>query len=75
MLMKMIIMRAMQMAIMQITDVIAVDDADMAAFGPVRMSMIFVLWQVTIGHFHSLASESGFQPADYASTVSASVFR
>lgn len=60
MLIKMIGVRTMQMAIVQITDVIIMDDANMAAFGPVWMSMIFVLWQVTIAHCHSLVSESGY---------------
>jgi hypothetical protein len=59
MLVKMVIVRAMQVAVVQITDMVVMDDSGMTAFGSMRMSMIFVPWQVTIGHCHSLASKSG----------------
>jgi hypothetical protein len=63
MLVKMIIVRAMQVALVQITDMVVMDDASMTALGSVRMSVIFVPWQVTIGHCHSLASKSGWPAA------------
>lgn len=50
----MAVMRMMQVAVMQITDMIVMHDARMAALGSVWMGMIFVLLQVTIGHRRSL---------------------
>jgi hypothetical protein len=38
------------MAIVQIVNVIVMNDTFMTAFRAMRMSMIFVLWQVTISH-------------------------
>jgi hypothetical protein len=54
MLIEMVAVRVMQMPIMQVIDVPVVHDADMAAFGSMRMSMIFMLWQDTISHFAAL---------------------
>jgi|KBSMisStandDraft_5_1062788.scaffolds.fasta_scaffold1434072_1 hypothetical protein len=51
------IVRAVQMALVQIANVIVMNYARVAAFRPVWMSMIFMLWQVTISHCHSLISE------------------
>lgn len=53
-LIDMVIMRVMQVSVMQVTDVIIVHDARMAALRAVRMGMIFVLRQVTIAHRRSL---------------------
>ncbi len=50
----MVIMGVVQMAIVQIIDMTIVHDARVPTFRAVRMSMIFVLGQGTIGHLHSL---------------------
>jgi hypothetical protein len=50
MLINMAAVRIVQMTIVQIIDVIVMPDASMTALRAVRMSMIFVLWQVTIRH-------------------------
>lgn len=50
----MIIVRVVQMAIVQVIDMAIMHDARVPTFRAVRMSMIFVLWQGTIGHLHSL---------------------
>ena len=42
--------RIVQVPVVQIVDVIVMNDPRVTAFRAVRMSMIFVLWQVTIGH-------------------------
>jgi hypothetical protein len=57
MLIIVIIVRAVQMALVQIADVIVMNYSRVAAFRSVWMSMIFMLWQVTISHCHSLVSE------------------
>ena len=53
-LIDMVIMRVMQVSVMQVTNVIIVHDARMAALRAVRMGMIFMLRQVTIAHRRSL---------------------
>ena len=53
-LIDMVIMRVMQVSLMQVTNVIIVHDARMAALRAVRMGMIFMLRQVTIVHRRSL---------------------
>ena len=53
-LIDMVIMRVMQVSVMQVTNVIIVHDARMAALRAVRMGMIFMLRQVTIVHRRSL---------------------
>ena len=45
-----ILVLVVQMSVMQIIDMIIMHDTRMAALRPVWMSMIFVLWQATIGH-------------------------
>ena len=47
----------MQMPVMQIIDMIIMHDTRMAALRPVWMSMIFVLWQVTISHLAFLLKD------------------
>jgi hypothetical protein len=42
--------RVMQVAIVQVINMVAVHNTYMPAFGAMRMSMIFVLWQDTISH-------------------------
>jgi hypothetical protein len=42
--------RVVQMPVVQIVDVIVMNDSRVTAFRAMRMSMIFVLWQVTISH-------------------------
>jgi hypothetical protein len=54
MLIEMVAVRVMQVPVMQVIDVPVVHDAGMAAFGSMRMSMIFMLWQDTISHFAAL---------------------
>jgi hypothetical protein len=54
MLIDMAAVRVMQVPVMQVIDVPVVHDAGMAAFRAMRMSMIFMLWQDTIGHFAAL---------------------
>jgi hypothetical protein len=54
MLIDMAAVRVMQMPVMQVIDVPVVHDTGMATFGAMRMSMIFMLWQDTIGHFAAL---------------------
>lgn len=54
MLIDMVIMRVMQMSIMQVTNVVIVQDTFMAALRAMGMGMIFVLRQVTIVHRCSL---------------------
>ena len=49
-LINMAAVRVVQMAIVQIVNVIVMNDTFMTAFRAMRMSMIFVLWQVTISH-------------------------
>jgi hypothetical protein len=46
--------RVMQVPVMQVIDVPVVHDPGMAAVRAMRMSMIFMLWQDTIGHFAAL---------------------
>jgi hypothetical protein len=50
MLINMAAVRVVQMTIVQIIDVIVMVNTGVAALRAVRMSMIFVLWQVTIRH-------------------------
>jgi hypothetical protein len=50
MLINMAAVRIVQMTVVQIVDVIVMPDGSMTALRAVRMSMIFVLWQVTIRH-------------------------
>jgi hypothetical protein len=50
MLINMAAVRIVQMPVVQIVDVIVMNDPGVATFRAVRMSMIFVLWQVTISH-------------------------
>jgi len=57
MLINMIAMGVVQMPVVQIVDVVVVNYTCMSAFRPVRMSMIFVLWQVTISHCRFLVKE------------------
>jgi hypothetical protein len=54
MFINMVVMRMVQVAIVQIIHMTVMHDACMPAFRTVRMGMIFVLWQVTIGHLHFL---------------------
>ena len=54
MLIDMAAVRVMQVPVMQVIDVPVVHDAGMAAFRTMRMSVIFMLWQDTIGHFTAL---------------------
>ena len=49
----MVIVRIMQMALVKVADVVIMCDAGVTAFRPVRMSMIFMLWQDTIRIRHS----------------------
>lgn len=49
-LIDMVTMRVMQVSVMQVTNMIIVHDAGMAALRAVRMGMILVLRQVTIVH-------------------------
>jgi hypothetical protein len=46
----MVAVQVMQVAIVQIINVVAVHNTYMPAFVAMRMSMIFVLWQDTISH-------------------------
>lgn len=46
----MVVVMIVQVAVVQIIDVIVMHDACMTALRAMRMSMIFVLWQVTIRH-------------------------
>ncbi len=46
----MVVVVIVQMAVVQIIDVIVMHDARVTALRAMRMSMIFVLWQVTIHH-------------------------
>jgi hypothetical protein len=50
MLINMAAVRIVQMAVVQIVDVLVMNDPLVPAFRAMRMSMIFVLWQVTISH-------------------------
>jgi hypothetical protein len=43
-------MRMMQMAVVQIVDVAIVHDPHVAALGPMRMIVVFVLGRVTMAH-------------------------
>ncbi|WP_025040158.1 hypothetical protein [Nitrosospira briensis] len=54
MLIDMAAVRVMQMPVMQVIDVPVVHDTCMTTFRTMRMSMIFMLWQDTIGHFAAL---------------------
>ncbi|SDA19063.1 hypothetical protein SAMN05216315_11132 [Nitrosospira sp. Nsp18] len=54
MLIEMVAVRVMQMPVMQVIDMPVVHDTCVAAFGSMRMSMIFMLWQDTISHFAAL---------------------
>jgi hypothetical protein len=54
MLIDMVAVWVMQMPVVQVIDVPVVHDTCMAAFPAMRMSMIFMLWQDTIGHFAAL---------------------
>ena len=54
MFINMVVMRMVQVAIVQIIHMTVMNDACMSAFRTVRMGMIFVLWQGTIGHLHFL---------------------
>lgn len=49
----MVIVRVMQMALVKVADVVIMCDAGVTAFRPVRMSMVFMLWQDTIRIRHS----------------------
>jgi hypothetical protein len=53
-LIDMVAVQVMQVPVMQVIDVPIVHDTGMAAFRTMRMSMIFMLWQDTIGHFVAL---------------------
>jgi hypothetical protein len=57
MFVNMVVMQVVQMAIVQIVDVTVMHDARMPASWTMRMSMIFVLWQNTIGHLCFLPKE------------------
>lgn len=46
----MVIVRVVQMAIVQVIDMAVMHDPRMSTFRAVRMNMIFMLWQGTIGH-------------------------
>lgn len=54
MLIDMVAVRVVQMPVMQVIDVPIVHDTCMTTFRAMRMSMIFMLWQDTIGHFAAL---------------------
>jgi hypothetical protein len=56
-LINMAAVRVMQMPVVQIVDVVVVNYTRMSAFRSMRMSMIFVLWQVTISHCRFLMKE------------------
>ncbi len=49
----MVIMGMVQVAIVQIIDMTIMHDARVSTFRAVRMNMVFVMWQSTIGHLHS----------------------
>jgi len=57
MFVNMVIVHVVQMALMQIIDMAVMHDARVPTFRAVRMSMIFVLWQGTIGHLRSLLKD------------------
>ncbi|SFO23033.1 hypothetical protein SAMN05216332_10857 [Nitrosospira briensis] len=46
----MVAVRVMQVAIVQVVNMVAVHNTYMPAFSAMRMGMIFVLWQDTISH-------------------------
>lgn len=53
----MVIVWVVQMAIVQVIDMAIMHDARVPTFRAMRMSMIFVLWQGTIGHLHYLLKD------------------
>jgi hypothetical protein len=53
MLIYVVVVRVMQMAVVKVADMVIMCNARVTAFRPVRMGMIFMLWQDTIRIRHS----------------------